>query len=114
MSYASLLPDLCNVQRTVEIADGSGGFTSTESTVLRRLACRFNAMGERHLAVYADKLGTQAGFIVFMEGRHKILEGDTIIKIGDNRQFGVLLVKNYDEQGRFLTIVCRERDRSVE
>jgi head-tail adaptor len=114
MSYASLLPHLCNVSRTSQTADGSGGFTATETIVLRRVPCRFNAMSSKSLAIYADKLGTLAGFTVYMEAGRRVLEGDMLVKCDDARQFDVLLVKNYDELGKFLTIECAERARAVE
>ncbi len=114
MSYASLLPDLCDVKRTARTADGVGGYTSSDSIILRRIACRFNSMSASELALYADKLGTLAGFTVFMEGRHRILEGDLLVKVDDSRQFDVLLVKDYDLQKRFKTLACRERAWVVE
>jgi len=114
MSYASLLPHLCNVSRTTRTADGMGGYTSAESVVLRRVPCRFDAMSSKTLAIYADKLGTLAGFTVYMEAGRRVLEGDLLIKTDDSRQFDVLLVKNYDELGKYLTVECVERARAVE
>jgi len=117
MSYTALLTHLVNVTRTSMTADGMGGYTSTESTIYRRLSARFNAMSARELSIYADKLGTLAGFTVFLEShRHgpMLKEGDLLVKVDDGRKFDVLLVKNWDEHDRFLTLVCAERARKVE
>ena len=114
MSYAGLLDNECNVTRTVQTADGYGGYTVAESTLFRRIPCRFNAMSGQDLQIYADRLGALAGFTVFMEAGRDIREGDLLVKAGDGRKFDVKLVRNYDEQGRFLTLICTERARRVE
>lgn len=114
MSYANLLTHTCNVTRTTETPDGSGGYTSVETMILRRIPCRFNAMSGNDLALYADKLGTLAGFTVFMEGGRDIREGDVLVKCDDSRQFDVKLKKNYDEQDRMFTLICAEHARVVE
>lgn len=121
MSYAGLLDNRCNVSRTSQTADSHGGYTTTETVIYRRIPCRFNAMSAGDLSLYADRLGTLAGFVVFMEAGRSILEGDLLTK-GDTRhgrndrarQFDVKLVRNYDEQDRFLTLICAERARKVE
>jgi hypothetical protein len=71
-------------------------------------------MSGQELAFYADKLGTLAGFTVFMEGGRDVREGDLLVKTDDTRYFDVKLKKDYDEQGRMLTLVCSERARRVE
>jgi rod shape-determining protein MreC len=43
-----------------------------------------------------------------------IKEGDLLEKVDDDRLFDVKLRRDYDEQGRMLTLVCTERDRTVE
>jgi head-tail adaptor len=114
MSYAALLTHECNVTRTSQTADSSGGYTTAEVTILRRIPCRFNAMSGKDYALYADKLGTLAGFTVFMEGGRDVREGDLLVKTDDSRQFDVKLRKDFDEQKRFLTLICAERARVVE
>lgn len=114
MSYSALLSDLCNITRTARTSDGVGGWTTSETTIYRRLACRFNAMGERQMEAYAQRLNTLAGYVVYMEAGPTILEGDIIVRAEDGRTFSVVLVKNYDEKDRFLTIICRETERRVE
>lgn len=113
MSYAGLLTHRVNVVRATQAADGMGGWTTTSATIYHRLSARFNAMSGAEYAQYADKLGTQAGFNVFMEGGRDIREGDLLVKIDDNRQFDVRLKKDYDEQGKYLTLICSERSRKV-
>jgi head-tail adaptor len=113
MSYAGLLTHECNVQRTTRTADGSGGFTTTTAIIHRRVRCRFNTMSSKEYAIWADKLGTLAGFVVFMEAGRKILEGDILVKTDDSRQFDVRLRKNFDEQDKYLTLICEERGRKV-
>jgi hypothetical protein len=92
MSYAGLLTHECNVTRTTRTADGSGGFVTTTAIIHRRVRCRFN---------------------VFMEAGRKILEGDILAKTDDSRQFDVRLRKNWDEQDKYLTLICEERGRKV-
>jgi len=114
MSYSSLLTHMVRVTRTTQTADGMGGYTATETALYQRLPARFNAMTARELAIYADKLGTMAGFTVFLEAGPDIREGDLLVKMDDGRSFDVRLVKNWDEQERFLTVICTERGRKVE
>jgi head-tail adaptor len=114
MSYARLLTHQVNVSRTTETADGMGGNVTAEAIVLRGIPCRFNAMSGDDLKIYADRLGTLAGFKVFMEGGRDIREGDLLIKCDDGRLFDVKLRMDWDEQKLYLTLICSERARKVE
>lgn len=113
MSYAGLLDNQLHVTRSTRTADGYGGWTTTDVMIYRRVPCRFNAMSGNDMSLYADKLGALAGFTVFMEAGRDVRENDLLTKTDDGRKFDVKLVRNYDEQGRFLTIVCAERARKT-
>ena len=114
MSFARLLNETVNVQRTTEVADGTGGFTTTTAFILRNIPCRFNALGTRDMIMAYDKPIVFADSLCFMEYQAAVHEGDMLIKCDDSRKFEVKLLMDWDEAKNYMKLAVREWARTVE
>jgi head-tail adaptor len=107
MSFAGLLDSTVNVIRLVTADDGAGGQTTTDSIILRRIPCRFEALsGSKAQAAYA-KLTVIPDMIVYMEYHSGIKEGDRLTD-SKGREYSIALVEDWSLQGRYLKLAVTE------
>lgn len=113
MSFGRLLNQAVDVQRTTRVADGSGGWTTAGTLILRAIPCRFNALGTRDMIMAYDKPIVFADSLCFMGYQASIREGDMLIKCDDSRQFEVKLLMDWDEARNYLKLAVRELARAT-
>ena len=110
MSFAGLLDSTVNVIRLVTADDGSGGQTTTDTIILRRIPCRFESLsGSRAQATYA-KLTPLPDFVVYAEFHSGIREGDRLVD-SKGREYGILLVEDWSLQGQYMKFAVTELGR---
>ncbi|MBE3087631.1 MAG: head-tail adaptor protein [Chloroflexi bacterium] len=107
MSFAGLLDSTVNVIRLVTADDNSGGQTTTDTIILRRIPCRFEALsGKQAQAMYA-KLTTMPDMICYMQFHSGIKEGDGLVD-SKGREYAIALVEDWSLQGRYLKLAVTE------
>jgi len=110
MSFVGLLDSTVNVIRLVTADDGSGGQTTTDTIILRRIPCRFESLsGSRAQATYA-KFTPLPDFVVYAEFHSGIREGDRLVD-SKGREYGILLVEDWSLQGQYMKFAVTELGR---
>jgi hypothetical protein len=110
MSFASLLDSLITIKQATNTDDGSGGQTVAWGTLYRRVPCRFESLsGSKAQTTYA-KLTPLPDFIVYMEYKSGIKEGDRLVD-SKNREYSILLVEDWSLQGQYQRLAVTELKR---
>ena len=109
MSVAALLNKTVDVKRLTKAADNQGGYTSTWTTIYRRIPCRFNALTTNELAFTYDKQQVTANYAVYLEPLD-VREGDRLYF--GSRVFDVKLIMNWDESNKYMKFAVMETNRN--
>ena len=110
MSFAGLLDSTVNVIRLTASDDGSGGQTTTDTILMRRIPCRFESLsGSKAQAAYA-KLTPLPDFIVYMEYQGTVKEGDRIVD-SKGREYSIALVENWSLANKYTKLAVTEIGR---
>jgi SPP1 family predicted phage head-tail adaptor len=106
VSVATLSVHTVQVQRTTDTTDAAGGIVRGWATHLT-LSCRIQPRSGRERVLYSRDTETVT-HIIYFPGSPDIQHKDRI-KYG-SRFFEVLLVRDIDELGTFLTVEAKEEN----
>lgn len=104
MSFAGLLDSKCNVKRKSRTTDNQGGWTSTWTTLYRRVPCCFETLTKRLEIQAYDKQAVFPHYFVYLEWRSGIKEGDRLVWDKDSTEYEIVLVENTKHMGKYMKL----------
>ena len=110
MSFSSLLDNSMDIKRESLTADGMGGYTKAYAVLYTNVKCRFETTSRKtEILALGGKADVYPDYIVYMEYRSGIKEGDHIIY--HSRTFEIKLVGDWSERGKYMPLEVVELKR---
>ncbi len=109
MSFATMLDTTCDIEQDVDVADGQGGYTTTQSTIHANVPCRFASLDKKLEITAYNKTAVFPDYFVFME----YLAIDETMRIKwEGRTFEINHIRDWSHQNRMLKIAVTEIKRN--